>query len=275
MRLMQAASRRALAEARDRLNSRLDEATEADAERLGEELFAAVDLLLAEQVLRRHLADPSTSEADKTRLLRAVFGSSVSEPTLDVLGELVGSRWSQSRDLANAVETLAELAILTVAQKQGVIEDVEDELFRVGRLVDREAELRIMLGNRAVPVDRRVELLRSVLSDKAHPVTERLLVRAVRAPHGRSLDRAAEELAELAAASRERSIAKVSTPVALTDDQQRRLSEALSQIYRRPIALQVELRPELVGGLVVRVADEVIDGSIAGRLAAARQRLPQ
>jgi F-type H+-transporting ATPase subunit delta len=275
MHAMQAASRQAMSAARDRLHSQLDDASAADAEKLGEELFAAVDLLLAEVVLRRHLADPATAAADRARLLRTVLGNAVGEPTLEVLSGLVGSRWSQLRDLVDSIEMLGQLALLTVAQKQGTLEDVEDELFRVGRLVGREPQLRTLLADLTSPAQRRVELLRSVLSGKVQPVTERLLVRAVQAPQGRALDRAAEELAELAAASRERSVAKVGTPVALTDEQQRRLTDALSRIYRRPISLQVELRPELVGGLVVRVGDELIDGSLAGQLSAARQLLPQ
>ena len=271
---MRAASRQAVADARDRLHSHLDPAAEADAEQLGGELFAAVDLLLAEPVLRRHLADPATAAADKTRLLQAVLGNAVGKPTFDVLSGLVGSRWSSNRDLVESVETLGQLAILSVAQKQGAIEDVEDELFRVGRLVDREPRLRALLADPTAPVQRRVELLTSVVSGKVHPMTERLLVRSVQSPQGRGLDRAAEELAELAASSRERSVARVGTPVGLTDEQQRRLADALSRIYGRPIALQVELRPELVGGLVVRVGDEVIDGSLAGRMTAAHQHLP-
>lgn len=271
---MQAASRRALTEARDRLHGQLDDASERDAETIGEELFAAVDLLQAEVLLRRHLADPANASTDKSRLLETVLGRQLGRPTLDVLNGLVGARWSRPRDLVDSIELLAQLALLTVAQKQGAIEDVEDELFRVGRLADREPRLRTLLADPTVAAQRRVELLRSVLSGKVHPVTERLLVRAVQAPRGRGLDRAAEELAELAAASRERSVAKVSTPVALTDEQERRLTDTLSRIYRRPISLQVDLRPELVGGLVVRVGDEVIDGSLSGQMAAARQRLP-
>jgi F-type H+-transporting ATPase subunit delta len=274
MRHMQAASRRALAEARERLDGYLDGASEDDAERLGEELFAAVDLLSGHPPLRRHLADPATDPADRTRLLQAVVGGKLSRPTMQVLEGLVGSRWSQPRDLMDAAETLGRLAMLTVAQKQGAIEDVEDELFRVGRLVDREPQLRSMLADASVPADKRIELLRAVISGKVHHVTEQLLARAVRAPHGLSLDRAAEELAELAAERRERSIAHVGTPVALTDAQQQRLAAALSRIYGRDMSLQVELDEDLIGGLIVRVGDEVIDGSVAGRLAAARQRLP-
>ena len=267
MRYMRAASRQAAATPRD-------EASESEAEQLGEELFAVVDVLLAEPVLRRHLADPAATEAGKNRLLQSVFGNAVGQPTLEVLSGLIGSRWSRTRDMVDSIETLGQLALLTVAQKQGVIEEVEDELFRMGRLLDREPQLRILLTDPTAPVQRRVELLSSVLSGKVHPVTERQLVRAVQTPQGRGLDRAAEELAELAAASRERSVAKVSIPVGLTDDQQQRLVDVLSRFYGRPIALQLELRPELLGGLVIRVGDEVIDGGLAGRLLAARQHLP-
>jgi F-type H+-transporting ATPase subunit delta len=274
MQHMRAASRQAVADARDRLYRYLDDASESEVEQLGEELFAVVDVLLAEAVLRRHLADPATQAVGKNRLLQTVFGRGVGKPTLDLLSGLVGARWSGTRDLVYSIEMLGQLALLALAQKQGAIEEVEDELFRAGRLIDREARLRLLLADPTAPVQRRVELLRSVLSGKVHPVTERQLVRAIQAPQGRSLDRAAEELSELAAASRERSVAKIGTPVGLSDDQQRRLTEALSRFYGRPIALRVELRPELIGGLVVRVGDEVIDGSLAARILAARQRLP-
>ena len=275
MHYLQAASRRALAEARERLDRYLDGASEADAQRLGEELFAAVDLLSGQPVLRRHLADPATDADDRQRLLGAVFGSKLSEPAMDMLRGLVVARWSQPRDLRDAAETLGRLAMLAVAEKQGAIEEVEDELFRAGRLVDREARLRSLLTDPSVPVGKRVELLRSVISGKVHPTTERLLVRAIEAPHGMALDRAAEQLAELAAERRQRSVARVSTPVALTDAQQERLATALSRIYGRDMSLQVELDEDLIGGLVVRVADELIDGSLAGRLATARQRVPR
>lgn len=274
MQYLQAASRRALAEARDRLNGDLDGVDEAAAGTLAGELFAASDLLGREQTLRKHLADPAATAEDRVRLLHSVVGSQLGAPTLRVLDGVVGARWSQPRDLVDAVETLGQLAELTVAQKQGAIEEVEDELFRVGRLVDREPRLRTLLGDPTVPADKRVELLGSVVSGKVHPVTERLLVRAVEAPRGFPLDRAAEALAELAAARRERSVARVRTPVGLTDGQRDRLETALARIYGRPVSLQVELDEDLIGGLVVQVGDEVIDGSIAGRLVAAEQHLP-
>jgi len=274
MQYLQAASRRSLADARERLDSDLDGLDEAAATTLAAELFAASDLLAAEPTLRKHLGDPAVAPEDRAGLLRSLVGSRLGAPTLRVLEAVVGARWSQPRDLVDAVETLGQLAELAVAQQQDAIEEVEDELFRVGRLLDREPRLRALLGDSTVAAEKRVELLDSVIADKVHPVTGRLLTRAVEAPRGLPLDRAAEALAELAAARRERSVARVRTPVGLTDEQRDRLEAALARIYGRPISLQVELDEDLIGGLVVQVGDEVIDGSIAGRLVAAEQHLP-
>jgi F-type H+-transporting ATPase subunit delta len=272
--LLQASSRHALGAATDRLNSTLDQLGEADAQRLGEELFEIVRLLATEPTLRRHLADPATAPSARSKLAEALFADKLSEVTMEVLTGLVSARWSQTRDLVDAVETLARLSTLAVAEKDGSLEEVEDELFRVGRLIAREPQLRTLLGDPTAPAEHRSQLLESLVSGKVRPVTERLLVHAVRTPRGRSLDRTAEELAELAASRRQRSVARVTAPTALTDEQEQRLAQTLSTIYRRDISVQVELDPDLLGGLVVQVGDQIIDGSISGRLSAARQRLP-
>ncbi len=88
------------------------------------------------------------------------------------------------------------------------------------------------LGDRTQPVDGRVGLLKQVLGGKVSPVTATLLEQAVRVPQGRSLDRAAEELSELAAARRDRSVAHVRTPVRLSPAQEQQLTESLSRRVR-------------------------------------------
>jgi F-type H+-transporting ATPase subunit delta len=191
-----------------------------------------------------------------------------------VVSELVSARWSRSIDLVEALEQLACRAVLGVAESDQSLDDVEDGLFRFGRILDREPQLSALLADQSAPADGRVGLLREVLGGKVGTVTATLLEQAVRTPRGRSLDRVAEELSELAAARRDRSVAHVRTAVRLSPDQEHRLAGALSRLYDRPISLQVELDPDLLGGLVVRVGGEVIDGSVAGKLASARRTLP-
>ena len=274
MAVMQSASREALRAAAARLDEHIDVTGAADLKRLADDLFAVVGLLDREHALRRALADPATPSGARGGLADRLFDGKIGRPALDVVSDVVKSRWSRAGDLLEGLESLARAAAFGVAEKDGSLDRVEDELFRFGRILDREPELSRLLSDTATPVDKRVVLLRDVLGGKVTPVTATLLEQAVRNPRSRNLDVAAEELSELAAARRDRYVAHVRTPMRMTGEQEQRLTDSLTRLYGRPISLQVELDPDLLGGLVVRVGGELIDGSVAGRLAAARRALP-
>ncbi|HLU56529.1 MAG TPA: F0F1 ATP synthase subunit delta [Pseudonocardia sp.] len=273
--VLQAASRESLATATDRLNAYADSAGAADLQRLGDELFAITRLLDEQRSLRRLLADPSSPEASRTGLLERLVGQQVAEPTLDFARGLAASRWSRPGDLVSAFEALARQALLAVAEKDGSLDDVEDQLFRFGRVLDREPELAALLADTTRPADGRIALLDRLIEGKVSPVVAGLLRHSVRLPRDRHLDVVCEELAELAAARRDRSIARVTTPVALSPEQEQKLVDSLNRLYGRPMSLQIELDPSILGGLVVQVGGEVIDGSVASKLAAARRSLPR
>lgn len=272
--LLQPASRESLAEAEHRLDAIVDGASGADLGRLGEELFGVLGLLLDEVAVRRALADPAVPAASRSGLADRLLADRVGRPALDTVSELVAARWSRSLDLVDALESLARRASLAVAEKDGTLDDVEDELFRFGRVLDREPKLNALLGDVGTPAEKRVGLLREVLGDKPSPVTRGLLEQTVRVSRRRSLDLVSGELSELAAERRDRYVAHVRTAVRLTAEQEQRLTDTLSRLYERSMSLQIELDPDLLGGLVVNVGGELIDGSVAGRLAAARRRLP-
>ncbi|MGD9985180.1 F0F1 ATP synthase subunit delta [Pseudonocardia sp.] len=271
---MQSASREALAEAVRRLDAHVDASSGADLAVLGDDLFGVQRLLQAEPALRRHLADPAVPAEARTELARRLLDGKVGAAALDLVSNLVASRWSSSVDLGEALETLARSAVLGVAEKDGSLDEVEDELFRFGRVLDREPQLSALLVDRTTPADKRASLLAGLLRGKASTVTATLLEQAVRSPRALALDLVAGRLAELAAARRDRYVAHVRSAVALSEQQEQRLTESLGRLYGRPISLQVEHDPEVLGGLVVQVGGELIDGSVAGRLAAARRGLP-
>jgi F-type H+-transporting ATPase subunit delta len=272
---LQAASRESLAEAEARLDSRVDSASVTELAALGEELFEVMRLLINEPGLRRHLADSSVPGANRSQLADQLLSRQLGRAALDTVSDLVSARWSRPSDLVEAVEVLARRATFAVAEKDGTLAEVEDELFRFGRILDSEPALASLLADPNAPEDRRVALLDQVLGQKVRPVTKALLEQTVRSPRGRSLDLAAEELSELAAARRDRYVAHVGTPVALTAQQEQRLTDTLSRLYGRQMSLQIELDPTLLGGLVVRVGGEVIDGSVSSRLSAAKRALPR
>ena len=69
-------------------------------------------------------------------------------------------------------------------------------------------------------------------------------------------------------------VAEVAAADELSDTQRRRLADVLARIYHHPVSVQLNVDPELLGGLSVAIGDEVIDGTLSSRLAAAGTKLP-
>ncbi|PRX49227.1 ATP synthase F1 subcomplex delta subunit [Prauserella shujinwangii] len=269
---LHAASREALRFAETRLDEVLrDSGTDPSA--VGEELLSVVDMLTREVGLRRAVGDGSSDPEARKRLVRSLLEGKVSEPALTVLDAAVGGRWSSPRELVDGVEALGRSALLNSAEKADKLDSVETQLFRIARIVDGEPELERALSDQAASLEAKRNLIRSLFADKVDPITQVLVEQVVARTRGRSVASGLDELVELAATRRERSVAYVTSASELSEDQRERLSGKLTQIYGRPITLHVELDRELGAGLMVRVGDEVIDGSAAGRIEALRRQL--
>ncbi|WP_030823952.1 F0F1 ATP synthase subunit delta [Streptomyces hygroscopicus] len=269
---MNGASREALAAARERFDALTDN-TSVDAVKLADELAAVTALLDREVSLRRVLTDPAQPGEAKAELAARLLSGQVGGEVLDLVSGMVRSRWSRSRDLADAVEELASSADLVAAQRVGALDDVEDELFRFGRIISSSSELRSALADRRASGTAKAGLVRELLGGRADRITERLVVRLVTQPRGRSLEAGLDELSRLAAARRDRMVAVVTSAVPLSDRQKERLGAALAALYGHQVHLNLDVDPEVLGGIVVRVGDEVINGTIADRLEEASRRM--
>jgi F-type H+-transporting ATPase subunit delta len=268
---MRGASRASLAQAKERLAEIL--AGDVDAGQLGDELFAVTGLLDAEAGLRRVLSDPTREARAKTGLVQALLGGKVAAATLDLVSALVSESWSEPADLVDAAEQLAALSIIETADREGTLDNLEDELFRFGRVVNAEPELRTALSSPFFPAERKRGLLDALLGGKVTQATMRLVTHAAVQTRGRSLDASLEEYARLAAERRERLVAEVHVAIALSAEQRSRLAAALAAAYGHDVHLNIVLDPQVVGGVSVQIAGEVIDGSMASRLAEVRRRL--
>ncbi len=272
---MRGISRASLAEAKEHLAVALSgpAATGGTAMAVGAELLTVVHLLDRERALRRGLADPAKSAEEKSALVSDLLAGRVSPATVELTAEAARLRWSSPRDFADALEQLAVTALVTAANAQGQLDDLEDELFRFTRVVAAQPDLRVVLSDPFVSPERKQGLLRSLLEGKVTDVTLRLAAEAAQYPRGRSLDASLEEYMRLAAERRQRLVAVVRTATELSAGQRGRLAAALAAAYGHEVHLNVVLDPRVVGGLAVQVGDEVIDGTLASRLQTVRRRL--
>lgn len=239
---------------------------------LGGELFAMADAVDASAQLRRALTEPALPIADRQAVAQRLFGGKVSDAAVTVLVAAIGQNWRSGSALAGALDRQGVRAVLLSAESDGTLEQVEETLFRFGRIVDADHVLRTTLGDRNASLAARESVVATLLTGKVPPQTITLAQRAV-AARNRTFDLTIEGYLVISAALRRRSVATVHVATALTAEQEARLQAALTAQVGRPVTLMVVVDPDLIGGVRVELGDEVIDGSVAGRLEAARRQL--
>lgn len=240
---------------------------------IGDALFSVASLLDDQPSLRSALTDPARSGDDKAALVQGLLGGKVPDQAVDLVSGMVRSRWSKPRDLAEATTRLGVEAVLVSSQRHDRLAEVQDEIFRFAHIVQAQPELRLALTDRALPVDRKSDLLTDLLKEKTTIESARLIVHVVTEPRGRSLEANLESLAGAAAARRQRQVATVTSAVPLSEQQRDRLAAALSAQLGFEVQINVVIDPEIVGGLRVSLGGELIDGTLSSRIDDAQRRI--
>jgi F-type H+-transporting ATPase subunit delta len=271
---MRGVSRTSHAESAERLEALLDRTPDAQARtQLGTDLFAVVDLLDSSVPLRRALTDPSRDGEAKARLLERLLDGKVSADAADLLGGAARARWSAAHDLADSVEILAVESVLAAAEAASRLDRVEEEVFRAGQALTTDRGLRSALLERRATTGAKASLVGRLVDTQGAPETATLVRRMAATPRGRRPEAAFEFVTQAAARRRERLVAHVVVAQWPSEEQQQRLVASLTRRYGRQVRLAVDVDPSVIGGMRVQIGDDVIDGTVSRRLAAASEQL--
>lgn len=168
----------------------------------------------------------------------------------------------ERRDLIQGYAT----ALFQVADSEGALDVVSDELFRLGKAVEQNYDLRQALSDIQVPAERKRAMLADLLGDRVTSHTKNILEFVVSQGRAGDLPRIVDSLTELAAAERNRVLGEVRSAVPLAPEQRERLEEALSRATGKTVEVKVVVDPSVVGGVYAKVGDQVIDGTVRHRL---------
>ena len=265
-----ASQRRASADLRSRLDQHREDAGLAA---LPAELYAAADLIESDTTLRQALSDAGQPKEARAGTIHAILDGRLSALAVDTLADVVSQRWSDPTAMVEAVEALAAQAAFMAAENGGSLDAVEDELFAFSRAVSTSADLQLALTDPAVGMQAKAGLVRTLLGGRAGDASTQVLAHSMSTLRGRRADAVIEDLIDLAAEQRGRSVAEVRVAQPLTEDQASRLTAALAHRYGREIRLNVAVDPAVLGGVSVRVGTEVIDATVSTRIEQARRTL--
>jgi F-type H+-transporting ATPase subunit delta len=264
-------SRPALAQHAERLLQEAAAAGTLDA--VAGELAAFARLTAANPRLRRPLVDTTLPVESRRGLVTDLGRGQLQPATVELLATMGDRQRIATRVVPELLAELAAQAEFAAADAAGDLDRVEDDLFRFSALIERTPELRSALTDPVLPLERKRALVDDLIGGKANPRAVRLIQLELDLQEGRELDRRCRELAEMAAERRNRVVADVRTAVPLDAERQARLAEALTQVIGRPVELRCTVDPAIMGSVVVRVGDEVFDGSVRRRIEQARERL--
>jgi len=157
-------------------------------------------------------------------------------------------------------------ALFTVVKAEGDLERVEDELYRFGKLLESNHELKQALSAPDVELSERVKVVEDLLGGKVSPHTLGMVTFVIAQQRGRQLPMILEQLSELAAEARAAVVAEVRSAAPLDDRQREELAAALSKATSKKVEIKVIVDPSIIGGIVTKIEDTVIDGSVKRRL---------
>ncbi|WP_285113591.1 F0F1 ATP synthase subunit delta [Leifsonia sp. fls2-241-R2A-40a] len=233
-----------------------------------EDLFAAGRVVADSAQLRAVLSDPTVLAEGKTVLVKRVFAS-LSAPAVQLLTVVTAQRWSSQNDLLAAIEELGIRAIASSAPRDV---DIVSELFVFGGAVTSDASLELALRSKLATADSKVALVQRLLGGRASKETVAIVRQLVDQPRGRSIRESLRAAARTVAAQSGETIATVYAATPLPEAQAERLRSVLSATYG-DLRINQVVDPSIIGGLRVQIGDDVIDGSIASRLAELRLQL--
>ena len=258
---------------RKALDEIVDKQSASEAAIFASDLFTILSVLSTSMGVRRALTDNSRDASAKAELISNLFGKNISSQAQGLLATAAALRWSNPGEIADAIENLAVQAESACADKNGDLEEVESQLFDFAQVLRTNPELRQALNTSSDTDQNKLSLLNSIVKGKYLISTINLLNRVVTLRRGRSIDAALFAYAHYVSSRKDQVVAHVKSAVKLSDSQLAKLVTTLSKQVGKDVRINLEIDPKVLGGVSVRYADDVIDGTIVNRLAQAGRAL--
>jgi F-type H+-transporting ATPase subunit delta len=158
-------------------------------------------------------------------------------------------------------------SLLELAEPSGIIDAVETDLETVAALLAEEPSFQAFLASPYFAEQTKRDLIRKVLADRANPVTLNFLSVVIDHDRGGLLPEIIGRYKQLYRAYRGYQTVTAVVARPLRADQKAKLSQDLTNAMNTRVDLDVRVDPSIIGGVILRYGDRMVDNSVRGRLA--------
>ena len=178
-----------------------------------------------------------------------------------------------SSKTTTAAEDVYARALLELAEAQSLVPQIADEVSQLAELIQTQPGLRKLLDSRVLAGGERATIVENLFKGKVHDLLYRFLQVVNKKNRLAQLPEIARAFGRLVDEKYGKAEIDVWVPRELPGDQAQTVARRIGAVLNREVQLNQHVDPALVGGIRIRVGDQLIDGSIAAQLRMIRQNL--
>jgi F-type H+-transporting ATPase subunit delta len=163
-------------------------------------------------------------------------------------------------------------AVFSLGKERGTLDAWQSDLALLSNVVS-DGRVATFLTNPSVPAERKIAALESTLDTNVQPETRNLARLLIERDRTVLVPEIEEIFADQLRAERGIAVAQVTTAEPLSPAKQELVREKLEAMTGKRIELAMKIDPDIIGGIVIRIGDQVIDGSVRNKLERLRSRL--
>ena len=156
-------------------------------------------------------------------------------------------------------------ALLSIAQSEELTDRVEGELTELRDILSSNGDLLAFLKDPKVTSEGKSKALSDILGENISRITHSQIALAVEQGQGALLPEIIDVFFHLAAESRRKLTAKVTTAVPLSEEMAQKVEETIADLAGGPIFMKRSVNADLLGGIVIQLGDRIIDGSLSSQ----------
>ena len=168
--------------------------------------------------------------------------------------------------LSKVAEPYAE-ALLDLAKSNGSLKETTNDMNIVTQFLANSSDLKKFLGNPLITKDAKKNVVKDIFGEQIDGSTLKFLLLLVDRGRIEVLESIAQKFLELSYKQESIEIAKITSSIQLSADQQKSIAEKLKKITgAKQIKLALKVDPQLIGGFTIEIGSKMIDTSIRGQL---------